>query len=54
MEMLMPFLGLRMTSASRGMSEGLTVDLRLYFRKMEETRIFSSITANLKLEEMIE
>ena len=47
-EMLMPCLGLRMTSASKGMSEGLTVDLRLYFRKIDATRIFSSISANLK------
>ena len=46
--MLMPCLGLRMTSASRGMSDCLTVDLSWYFRKIDETRIFSSISANLQ------
>ena len=37
-----------MTSASNGISEALTLDLKLYFLKIDEMRIFSSISANLK------
>ena len=32
----------------RGISDGLTFDLKLYFLKIDEIRIFSSISANLK------
>jgi hypothetical protein len=42
-----PFLGLKMTSAKRGISEGVTVDLRWNLLRTEDTITFSSIKANL-------
>ena len=46
-EILIPFLGLRMTSGNKGISAGLTLDLKVYFLKIDDTSIFSSIRANL-------
>ena len=47
MDIEIPFLGLRINSASNGMSAAFIVVLRLYFRSTEDSRTFSSIIANL-------
>ena len=49
MDIEIPFLGLRINSASNGMSSAFIVVLRLYFRSTEDSRTFSSIIANLLL-----
>ena len=49
METWIPFLGLKMTSAKRGISDGETLLFRSNLLKIEDTRTFSSINANLQI-----
>ena len=49
MERRIPLFGLKINSAKRGMFEGGTLDLRLNLLKIQDTRTFSSINANLSI-----
>ena len=49
-EIHIPFFGLRITSARRGISVCFMVVFKLNFLKTEESKTFSSIMANLKIE----
>ena len=48
MEIWSPYLGLRTTSGTTGMSEAFKVVLKLYFLRTVDIKTFSTIIANLE------